>query len=462
MAVAIFVSMNAARLGLSLCLLTSSLGTSSANVALPALATDLAAPFSAAQWVVIAHLLALTSTAVGLGRLGDTHGRRRVLRGALALYCAASLGCALAPTLWVLLLARAAQGLGAAGMTALGVATASALTPTASAGRAMGQLGAASSLGTALGPPLGGALMAAASWRWIFVAQFVLAATTFALSSSLPLDRVRRPAGSDRAGAALLALALAAYALATTLDRGRLGAASLALLAVAGLGLLLFVRVERAAATPLVRLSLLGDQALTSGLAASVLVSCVVMTSMVVGPFYLSRALGLSPGAVGLAMAVGSAVAALASLPAGRLVDRLGARRAALVGLAGIAAAALALAQGSEHLGARGYLVPMSALTASYALFGAANTAGVMLRAPPAERGALSGALGLARNLGLVTGACAMGAVFALGAGADDLSAAAPAAVAGGMRSAYALATALALLAFALIATFGRKERTLI
>lgn len=146
---------------------------------------------------------------------------------------------------------------------------------------------------------------------------------------------------------------------------------------------------------------------------------------------------------------------------AGRVVDRLGARRATLAGLAGIAAAAAALASRPERLGVPGYLAPMAALTASYALFQAANTTGVMQRVDPADRGVFSGALGLARNLGLVTGACVMGAVFALGAGASDIATAPRGAVAQGMRTSYALAAALIAPAFALVAastTTARKE----
>ena len=168
--------------------------------------------------------------------------------------------------------------------------------------------------------------------------------------------------------------------------------------------------------------------------------------------FYLSIALRLDARLVGLTMSVGSLVAALTGFPAGRVVDRFGARRATLVGLAGIAAAALVLAIRPERLGVPGYIAPMAALTASYALFQAANNTGVMQHVPPEARGVVAGTLGLSRNLGLVTGTCVMGAVFALGAGASDITAAPPDAVARGMRISYALAAALIALAFALIA----------
>ncbi|TIU31113.1 MAG: MFS transporter, partial [Mesorhizobium sp.] len=103
---------------LSLAMLLSSLSTSIANVALPTLSIVFAASFPAVQWVVLAYLLAITALIVSVGRLGDLVGRRLLLVAGLGLFSAASLAAALAPTLPLLVAARAAQGLGAAVMMA--------------------------------------------------------------------------------------------------------------------------------------------------------------------------------------------------------------------------------------------------------------------------------------------------------------------------------------------------------
>ncbi|MFO0758514.1 MAG: MFS transporter [Byssovorax sp.] len=452
--------MNPALLGLSLAMLSASLGTSSANVALPTLARAFGAPFQAVQWVVIAYLLAITASIVAFGRLGDVHGRRRALMVALSLYGIASIAACLAPALPVLIAARAVQGLGAAGMMALTVAFVGETVPKERIGSAMGLLGTTSSIGTALGPSLGGMLVATLGWRSIFFVHLALGAAALVLARRLPPDRDRVKASFDHAGTLLLALSLAAYALSVTLGRGHFGAGNLALLGAAGAGLAFFVRAERTAEAPLLRLGLLADRALARSLAASAIVSCVVMTSMVVGPFYLSIALGLDTGLVGLTMSVGSVVAALTGFPAGRVVDRFGTRRASLAGLAGIATSALLLSLRPESLGVPGYIAPMAALTASYALFQAANNTGVLQQVEPAERGVVSGTLSLSRNLGLVTGTCVMGAVFALAAGASDITTAPGHAVARGMRTSYALAAALVAVAFTLLATSTPKGRT--
>ena len=104
-------------------------------------------------------------------------------------------------------------------------------------------------------------------------------------------------------------------------------------------------------------------------------------------------------------MSAGPLVAALSGVPAGRLVDRCGAVAAALAGLAGIAAGALALALLPARLGLAGYLLPLIAITAAYALFQAANNTLVLGGAAPYQRGLVSGLLNLSRNLGLISGA---------------------------------------------------------
>src|SRR5712675_2106393 len=155
--------------GLSLSMLLASLGTSIANVALPTLAQAFAASFQAVQWIVLAYLLAITTLIVGAGRLGDITGRRRLLLAGIFLFTAASVLCGVAPTLWLLIAARAAQGLGSALMMALSVAFVSEIVGKAKTGSAMGLLGTTSAIGTALGPSLGGVLMAGVGWRAIFL-----------------------------------------------------------------------------------------------------------------------------------------------------------------------------------------------------------------------------------------------------------------------------------------------------
>ena len=447
-------SVRGALAGLSLSMLLSSLGTSIANVALPTLAQAFTATFQEVQWVVLAYLLAITTLIVSVGRLGDIIGRRRLLLAGIFLFTMASVLCGCAPTLLLLITARAAQGLGAAVMMALTLAFVGETVPKAKTGSAMGLLGTMSAIGTALGPSLGGMLIAGPGWRAIFLLNVPLGIAAFFLAHRyLPIDR-RRPktkqVGFDKVGTLLLALTLAAYALAMTMGRGRFGSLNLALLFAAAGGAGLFVLAEGRATSPLIRLALFRDPVLRASLAMSTLVSTVMMATLVVGPFYLSRALGLDAARVGLVLSVGPLVAALTGVPAGRMADRFGAQRLTIVGLIGIAAGCFILSLLPATLGISGYIAPIIVITAGYGFFQTANNTTVMTDIRPDQRGVISGLLNLSRNLGLITGASVMGAVFALAAAATDITTARPEAVATGMQITFAVAAILIVVALAL------------
>ena len=144
-------------------------------------------------------------------------------------------------------------------------------------------------------------------------------------------------------------------------------------------------------------------------------------------------------------------------MPAGRLADRFGARRMTIVGLSAMAAGAVVVSLLPATLGVAAYLAPIVVVTAGYALFQTANNTGVMSDVGADQRGVVSGLLNLSRNLGLITGASAMGAVFAVAAAATEITAARPDAVASGMRITFAVAAALIVVALAL--AIGTRQR---
>ena len=431
---------------LSLSVLLASLGTSIANVALPELATHFTAPFGHVQWVVLAYLLATTTLVVSAGRLGDLTGRRRLFLGGILLFAAASALCAAAPTLGWLIAARAAQGAGAAVMLALSMTFVAEAVPRERLGSAMGWLGTMSAAGTALGPSLGGVLIDAFGWRAIFLVNVPLGVATWLLAMRFVardgMAPQRERARFDTLGTLLLAVTLACYALAMTIDA--------VLLVAAAAGIALFVLVEMRAASPLLRLELFRDRVLSAGFAINALVTTIVMATLVVGPFYLSRALGLDAGGVGLILSIGPLVAALSGAPAGMMVDRLGSRRMSIAALVAMAGGTGALSLLPARLGVPGYVIPLAAVTAGYALFQAANNTAVMKDVRQDQRGVVSGMLNLSRNIGLITGASVMGAVFAIASGSADVSTASPDAVAAGMHATFGVAVALVATALAI------------
>ncbi len=435
-----------ALVALSLAMLMPSLATSTANAALPSLAHAFSVSFQTTQWIVLSYLLTVTALITAVGRLGDILGRRLLLLNGMAIFAVGSLLSGIAPNVELLIFARVVQGAGASTMMALTMAFVSDVVPTERTGSAMGLLGTMSAVGTTLGPALGGLLIACFGSGAIFHINVPLAGLAMLIAShALPKDGPRRAPlpGFDFVGTGLLAVALTAFAMAMTLSRGQFGLSSVVLLLAASVTICGFVAVQRRASSPLIQPELLRDRLLVAGLFTSSIVSTVMMATLIVGPFYLSKVLGLGTASAGLFLAAGPLVAALAGVPAGRLVDRVGTARATQCGLFGLAAGSAALSVAPPVLGLAGYLVPIVVMTASYGLFQAANNSAIMAATSSTERGVISGLLNLSRNIGLITGASAMGGVFAWGAGVPDTATAGSNAVAAGMHAAFAVAAVM-------------------
>lgn len=441
---------SSALIALSMSMLLAALGTSIANVGLPTLAREFDASFRAVQWVVLAYLLAVTALVAVAGRLGDLLGRRRLMLAGIALYTLASLACGGVDGLGALIAMRAVQGVGGALIMALAMALVGESVARDRVGRAMGLLGTVSAIGTALGPTLGGMLIDRFGWPALFLVNVPLGFAAFAFAwRGLPKAHIAPGARFDAISALLLTLALAGYALALTLDGRQVGLGRGGLLVLASLVGAAFVRREAASGAPLLQPGLFRERDIRNGLVGSALITTVAMTTLIVGPFYLGEALHLDAGTTGMAMSAGPLVAAVVGVPAGRGVDRWGTARMVVAGLLAMAAGAGALALISASTGVFGYVIPLMVLTAGFATFQAANNAAVLGAIDPGRRGGVSGLLHLSRNLGLLTGASAMGAIFA--AGTD---------VVAGTRAAFAAASALiaTTLAITLLARRGNTS----
>jgi MFS family permease len=188
------------------------------------------------------------------------------------------------------------------------------------------------------------------------------------------------------------------------------------------------------------------------------MVSTVMMATLVVGPFYLSRALGLHAAAIGAVMSIGPMISAVSGVLAGRIADRFGASVIIVVGLILMMAGSLALSLVPAMFGLAGYIAAVAILSPGYQLLQAANNTAVMVNVGPTERGVVSGLLSLSRNLGLITGAAVMGAVFALATAAIDITSAPAETVANGLRVTFAVAAFLMMAALA-VAAMGRRTR---
>ena len=414
-------------LGVALCGLLAALGTSIANVALPEIASTFGASFNATQWVVLGYLLAITCLVVAAGAIGDAVGRERLLRVGLLVFTAASGACALAPNMWVLVASRVLQGGGAAILLAMSLALVGGLVPRKEMGKGLGLYGAMSALGTAMGPSLGGWLLELLGWRSVFgLTAFLGLVATVMVWQAFPVRK--SPSGSVQAdfdfpGTLLLATTLGCFSLSMMLRADGYGVVNGVLMMASVCSGFLFVIAERRAAAPIVRLATLRSPCLRRDLILTSVVSTVMMATLVVGPFYLSHALHLRPGVVGLVMSVGPVVVMAIGMPVGRWVDKTGIRKAVWLGLVAIGAGAALLCALIPYWQVKGYLVAVVFMTLGYGVFQTANNTGILKQAPAPDRGAIAGLMNLARNLGLILGSAVMGSLFSMTVGgASSLS----------------------------------------
>jgi EmrB/QacA subfamily drug resistance transporter len=418
------------------------LDASIVTLALPRLSRELHASVGIVEWVALTYLLVLVASVATVGRLADAVGRKLLYVYGFAVFTAGSVLCGLAPTLAVLIAARALQAVGAAMLQANSVALITEAMPPRLLGRGIGVQGTAQALGLALGPAIGGALLALGGWRLIFLVNLPAGATGLVLGwFLLPRSRSHRALGeSDRLGAVLLGLAVAGPLVYLSLA-GRAGYADPLLLAalVAGLaGASAFVRHERHTADPLIDLSLLRRPALSAGLSSGLVSYLVLFGTLFVVPYYLS-AEHINAALVGLQLAVLPVAIGIAAPFAGRYTDRLGARPFTAGGLLLTGAGLLEIAL--RH-GTVGLLVGLAIAGLGLGAFTPANNATIMSASPKGHTGVVGGVLNMTRGVGTALGVALASALYVSASGPASGLTVAFAALAG-----TALLTALALLA---------------
>lgn len=321
------------RLVLAACILASSLAFvdgSVLNVALPAIGRAFHAETAEVQWVINAFLLPLSALLMTGGAAGDLYGRRRLLIGGIVLFTAASILCAVAPSLAIFLAGRAAQGLGAALLLPSSLAILGASFDGEAKGRAVGAWAAAGAIAGAVAPLLGGWLVDAVGWRAIFLVNVPVAAGAVALA----LVAVPESANADRpppdwAGAALATVALGALTWGLTAWSAARSASATSLAAIGGGSLLalLFLAVEhRRKDEAMVPLALFGSRGFVGLTVLTLLLYGAFGGLMVLLPYVLIQAGGYSAMEAGAAMLPLPILIAAGSPLMGKLAARIGPR----------------------------------------------------------------------------------------------------------------------------------------
>ncbi len=312
---------------LALVTLLSALDQTIVATALPAIVGDLGG-LEHVSWVFVAYTLAMTVAMPLYGKLGDVWGRRGLLLWAIAIFLVGSAACGLVENLWQLVMFRAVQGIGGAGMLIGSQAVVADVVPARDRGKFLAPLGSLFAISTVISPLVGGALTDAASWRWIFWLNLPLGALAFFIAArTLRIPRHRRSAPVDVAGFTALAAAASALVVLCSLGGDDIewnSAAAVCLLLVLVIGSVAFVLIERRAADPLIPLALLGDRTVFVAGALGLVVGAGLFGVISYVPTYAQTVYSLSATGAGLLLLPLTVGIVGASNVAGVLISRYG------------------------------------------------------------------------------------------------------------------------------------------
>ncbi|MFE5900088.1 MFS transporter [Streptomyces sp. NPDC056488] len=384
------------------------LDTTVVNVGLPAIGRGLDADTRGLEWIVDAYTLALAGLLISSGALADRFGRRRVFQSGLAVFGAASLLCALAPSAGVLVAARALQGVGASMLSPVALAiVVNAMPDPKERARAIGVWASVFGLSMAAGPVTGGALLAWLDWRALFwINTPVIAAALLLSTVFVPESRAPRARRLDLPGQVLLTMALAVV-VGVLIEGPRIGwtsPAAWAGYAGAAAATAGFVWVESRRPEPLMDLGLFGRPAFSGAVVGAVAVFVALSVTLLLNTLYLQHTRGWTPlaaGAATLPLALGATVCAPWS---GRMTGRAGPRLPLLLAGGFLTVGGLCLVRLTPHTN-------VLLLLAAYALigigFGFANapiTNTAVNGLPPARAGVAGAITSTARQLGSALG----------------------------------------------------------
>ena len=386
--------------------------SSIANVALPTIAGDLKADPSATVWIVNAYQVAILLSLLPLASLGDIFGYRRVYLAGLVLFTIASLACALSTSLFALVLARVAQGIGGAGVMSVNVALVRFIHPAHRLGYGIGISAVVIAVSAAAGPAIASAILAVLPWPWLFAVNVPIGMAAVGIGS-FALPRTPRSGHRfDIISTVLSAISFGALiALIQTIGRNGppiLIAAELAVTLIFGFQL---CRRQISMPSPLLPIDLLRIPIFAISVLTCICSFAAQMLALVALPFHL-QAIGYSAVETGLLITPWPLATAVVAPIAGRLSDRHPAGLLGLLGLVAFAGGLAGLALLPARVGTLDIVWLMALAGAGFGLYQSPNNRAMQASAPRSRSGGASGLQSMARLLGQTLGASLTALLF--------------------------------------------------
>lgn len=431
------------------------LDTTIVNVALPAIGEGFGVGTVGLEWIVNAYTLVLASLLISSGALADRFGRRRIFQIGLVVFGVASIVCALAPSVGVLIAARIAQGVGGSMLSPVALAiVVNVMTDPKERAKAIGVWAAVFGLSMAAGPIVGGVLIESFGWRSVFWINVPVIAVVLVLTAVfVPQSRAEQPRRLDLPGQVLL-MVVVGGSVALLIEGPRIG--WLASGAIAGYvavaaALAAFVRVESRKSEPLMDPSLFRHRPFTGAVLGAIVVFVALNATLLLGTFYLQQAREMTPAAAG-AMTLPMAVAATICAPlSGILVGRFGARLPLLIAGSFTALGGLCLVSLDNSTGTATLLIAYLFLGIGFGFSNAPITNTAVNGLPRSQAGLAGGITSSARQFGAALGVALAGGMIAGSAQSD---------IAEASRAGWILVVACGLVVLVIALMSGGSEKT--
>jgi EmrB/QacA subfamily drug resistance transporter len=394
------------------------LDASIVNISLPKISLSFHVPLNGmVEWVVISYLVVIVSLLLSFGRLSDIIGRKLLWVMGLSVFTVSSALCGAAPSLLLLVIFRALQGIGGAMIMAISPAMVTRAFPPTERGRALGLNGLVVAAGTTAGPAIGGFITHTLTWRWIFYINVpisifgIMAALRCLKEKTQPLEGRMR---FDPVGAVLLSAGMISLMMAMSFGQefGWLSASILGLFMIGLVLLTAFLINEKRINHPIVDLSLFRNRLFTAAISTSFMSFLSLFAVVFLMPFYLEELLSLSPDKAGLIMTAVPLTLSIVAPVSGWLSDKLGSRILSSTGIA-IASVGLWLLSNLSAISSTFDIVwPLIVVGFGQALFQSPNNSAIMGSVPQNRLGIASGFLATVRVLGQSSSVALSGAIF--------------------------------------------------
>lgn len=383
------------------------LDSSIVNVALPVMADKLSVTMASIEWVVTSYLIVISATILIFGRLGDMKGKTNVFRFGIILFTFGSLMCGLSGSLPLLVLSRVVQAIGAAATMSTSQGIITQVFPNNERGRALGISGAFVALGIMVGPPLGGFIVSALSWKYIFLINVPIGIITFFMSyKNFPKAIRNKSERLDYKGAVLFTLAV--IILFGAINRGQEYGYTKPIIILALITSLVFlfafIFIEKRVEMPLLQLEIFENKLFSISVFCAFISFVAISCSNIIQPFYLQDVLKLTPAVTGIFMMVYPLILTIVAPISGYLSDKIGSEFLTFIGLIFTSIGLFLMSTLNEHSTLWVMSMFIAIMSVGNGLFQSPNNSLVMSTVPRNKLGIAGSINALVRNLGMVFG----------------------------------------------------------